>query len=93
MKCTVHYYDGRTDDEYDSIQAAMTALMDEYSNGVAADAGGWDVDAETTDEGYDVRSGRAALVWASAEDAGLGDGGLGDDGSHAVAQIIVEESD
>ena len=89
MKCRIEYNDGRPSEEHGSIQAAMTMLLAAYPDGVAVDAGGFDRDAEDADDCYDVRSGRAALVWETAAEAG--EPGTGDDGSHAVAEITVDE--
>jgi hypothetical protein len=91
MQCTIRYNDGRPDNHHNSIQAAMQALLAEYPDGVAVDAGGCECDADTADDCYDVRSGRAALVWRSADDAGPV--GLGDDGSKAVAEIAVGDDE
>jgi hypothetical protein len=83
MKCTVTYTQDLAALEFDSIQSAATALLAEFPDGVIYDAGGFDRDEDDSDASYDIRSGRAALVWASAEES------TDDGGSRAVAEITV----
>jgi hypothetical protein len=84
MNCTVKYSNGRSED-YDTLQEAMTAVLAQYPDGYAVDAGGFEVDADTEDDGYDVRGRRAAMVWASEEEA------ENDPGVNAVATLNVED--
>jgi hypothetical protein len=85
-KCTVTYRNGDAACEYDSIQQAASALLDEFPGGVIYDAGGWDHDEDDGDENYDVRSGRAALVWESEANS------ANDNGAKAVAEISVSNA-
>ena len=85
MKCTVRFTDGQSEREYDSIQAAARALLGEYPDGVIYDAGGFDRDPDDADITYDVRDGRAGLVWATEAES------RNDDGANAVAAIEVEQ--
>jgi hypothetical protein len=87
VRYLVSYSDGQQDTEYASIQSAATALLAQYPDGVVYDAGGWDQDEDSLDDAYDVRSGIAALVWASEAES------INDDGAHAVASIRVVEED
>lgn len=86
MKATLKYDDGSKVD-LPTIQDAMQEVIALYPDGVAVDAGGREVDETTPDERYDVRSGRAALIWANPDEAG--EPGTGDDGANAVAEITV----
>jgi hypothetical protein len=83
---TVTYSDGQAPREFDSIQAAAAALLAEYPYGTIIDAGGFDHDADDADDAYDVRSGRAALVWETYQAS------MDDDGANAVAQICVGDA-
>ncbi len=84
MNCTAKYSNGRSEN-YDSLQEAMTAILVQYPDGYAVDAGGFAVDADTEDDSYDVSGGRAAMVWASEEDS------ENDPGVNAVATLNVED--
>ncbi len=88
---TIKYSNGEASDTHETIQAAMTVLFSLHPDAMAVDGGGFDVNEFTPDESYDIRNGRAAMVWATAEDAG--EPGTGDDGANSIAVIEVEESD
>ena len=83
MTCKVTYTNGDAAQNYDSIQAATTALLAQYPDGVIYDAGGFPHDADDEDAAYDVRTGRAGLAWECEERS------VNDDGAHAVAEIIA----
>lgn len=84
MNCTLNSNNGQSED-YDTLQEAMTAILAQYPDGYAVDAGGFNVDADTADNSYDVRGRRAAMVWASEAES------ENDPGVNAVATLSVEE--
>ena len=64
----------------------MQALMGTYPDAVAYDAGGFAVHALLPpDDAYDIRLGRAALLWYTEEES------INDPGVYAFASIDVEE--
>jgi hypothetical protein len=86
-RCVVLRANGDPSTEYDTNQAAVTALSMEYPYGVCYDAGGFPRDADDTDHTYDVRSGRVALYWLCEAES------VQDDGANAVAEIMTREAD
>ena len=87
MTITVNYTNGDASKQYPTIQAAATALLKEFPQGVIYDAGGGDQDEDSSDAAYDVRDGRAALAWDSEAAS------INDDGAKAVASINVEDAE
>jgi hypothetical protein len=69
MKAQITYTNGSAPEEFDTIQAAVGALVREYPEGVIIDAGGFERDEYTPDEVYDVRGDRAVSFFKSEEDS------------------------
>lgn len=80
---TVNFSNGKQDEEFSSIQSAVKSVLRDYPNGVVYDAGGFKRGKGAKDASYDVRNGRAALIWRTAAES------RNDDGARAVASINV----
>lgn len=80
----MNYTNGKAEQEFESIRAAAKALRAEYPRCAIYDAGGFKRLAGDTDRQYDIRNGRAALVWLSEAES------RNDDGGKAIASINVE---
>lgn len=73
---TIEYQDGRKQ-EVENVEQAMEILVEEYPD---AEYGVWE---------YNEPTRQRMLVWENEEIAG--EPGTGDDGSHAIAEIILVE--
>lgn len=73
---TIEYQDGRKQ-EVENVEQAMEILVEGFPDAVY---GNWE---------YNEPERQRMLVWANEEIAG--EPGTGDDGSHAIAEIILVE--
>jgi hypothetical protein len=86
MAITLTFTNGAPDQTFDSIQDAARAAEDQYPGCVVYDAGGFKRHSYfAVDSNYDVRDGRAALIWRNEAES------VNDDGARAVASINVED--
>lgn len=80
---TLKYTSGESH-EFKSIQAAAQAVLGRHEDAVIYDAGNFPQSGESKDSAYEVRNGRAALIWHSEAES------ENDDGANAFASINVE---
>lgn len=81
MKYRIDYSNGSKSETFDSIADAVESLQERYPDSVVYDAGGHERASYSPDSAYDVRNGRAALVWRNEAES------VNDDGARAVASI------
>ena len=84
MKVKVNYTNGSPSAVHDSIQEAVETILSHYPDGVIYDAGGFERASYSPDSAYDVRNGRAALVWRNEAES------VNDDGARAIASINID---
>jgi hypothetical protein len=73
------------DYEVRNPREAIEMIRGRYPNAVCYDAGGFQRDIDDRITSYDERNGRVALYWETEEES------VGDDGSHAIGELLVRE--